>query len=905
MAGALLLAYAVAFPAPAQAQSTDPVWSTMMTVGVHTSGNRGYSSSEFGSLDLDNFTVGPDPYTVRSVNVTGTGQISFVISENLSDSEDYFLELAGETLPLSENADIRLTNFVWIDDWTLANAPSLAPDMVETTLPDGGMVQVCLRTATQDCPGGTITSTPVTIESQHEEIGGGVEDLTFTLTREGETTDALDVKVTIVQDQAWLSDLEYTVTFPIGEASVDLTIEATEFSFTPSTTGDLTARVSGDGISGGEDIVLIISISEPPITISYDMLAYTFAEEATDAEVYAVATLDTAYPRAPSPSRNFFLSFATRSDTAKNPEDFNAVSLAAEFTHGLYALDVDTDQFVARIPLSTFAIEDDHIYEGPEQFGLIVEAYPGYPVGIAQLRNTDGTTCTLFVDCPNPPLPYPVNITDEDDRPVLSLSVAPSSIAEEDDDGTTAVAENVSTVTVEITNDPPKTFAVDQTVTLTFSGATEGTHYSVSPEAADTNAAGHQVVLLKETASAPPVTVTAVGNDTADGNLTLTVAGDLDGTAIGTRDITILDDETTTTTDPFLWSTTMTVGASTGTDRGFDSGKGYGSLDDGDFTEGGNDISVTRLSAASDVTFELSSALSDAGSYILEWAGETLPLDEADVLPSGAFNWNVSWINANASSLNASNYQTTLAVGGRVQVCLRTATEDCPEITTTNTAATGKPSITGTPQVGQTLTAGLGTIADAEDLPTTTFPLGYSFQWVKVATGNVETNVGANSITYSPLAADEGSTIRVDVSFTDGAGNLETVPSDVKGPVVPAAEDCASDRPGNDWCTTMTVEEASITAGATFGFSSPGLGQLDDITIVYDRSYEVQTIVINEIANPDIVVVDLDADVPLGTVFNLGGRSSRPTPTANQVLRVCITGTAPRTSPGSTARRSR
>ena len=70
---------------------------------------------------------------------------------------------------------------------------------------------------------------------------------------------------------------------------------------------------------------------------------------------------------------------------------------------------------------------------------------------------------------------------------MLSLSVAPTSIAEEDDDGTTAIAENVSIVMVKITNDPPKTFAVDRTVTLTFSGATQGTHYSVNPEDADTN----------------------------------------------------------------------------------------------------------------------------------------------------------------------------------------------------------------------------------------------------------------------------------------------------------------------------------------------------------------------------------------------------------------------------------
>ena len=41
-------------------------------------------------------------------------------------------------------------------------------------------------------------ATPVTIEAEHDSIGGGLEDLVFTLTREGATTDALDAKVTIV-----------------------------------------------------------------------------------------------------------------------------------------------------------------------------------------------------------------------------------------------------------------------------------------------------------------------------------------------------------------------------------------------------------------------------------------------------------------------------------------------------------------------------------------------------------------------------------------------------------------------------------------------------------------------------------------------------------------------------------
>ena len=138
-----------------------------------------------------------------------------------------------------------------------------------------------------------------------------------------------------------------------------------------------------------------------------------------------------------------------------------------------------------------------------------------------------------------------MTITDDEDQPVLSLSVDPSSIAEEDDGGTPNDAENASIVTVAITNG--KTFVGDQTVTLTFSGdATLGTHYSVSPADADTNTTGHQVVLPAETASVP-VTVTATANDSADGNRTVTVTGDLDGTAIGTRNITILDDDTAIT----------------------------------------------------------------------------------------------------------------------------------------------------------------------------------------------------------------------------------------------------------------------------------------------------------------------------------------------------------------------
>ncbi len=91
----------------------------------------------------------------------------------------------------------------------------------------------------------------------------------------------------------------------------------------------------------------------------------------------------------------------------------------------------------------------------------------------------------------------------------------------------------------------------------------------------------------------------------------------------------------------------------------------------------------------------------------------------------------------------------------------------------TNTPATGAPTITGTAQVGQTLTAGTTAIMDADGLTTP----GYTYQWIRTAAG-VDTNIsGATASTYTLVAADLGTTIKVRVSFTDDASNAETLTS--------------------------------------------------------------------------------------------------------------------------------
>ena len=89
-----------------------------------------------------------------------------------------------------------------------------------------------------------------------------------------------------------------------------------------------------------------------------------------------------------------------------------------------------------------------------------------------------------------------------------------------------------------------------------------------------------------------------------------------------------------------------------------------------------------------------------------------------------------------------------------------------------NTPATGAPTITGTAQVGQTLTASTTGIADANGLTTP----NYTYQWIRVD-GTEAAIAAANSSTYTLVDADLGTTIKVRVSFTDDASNSETLTS--------------------------------------------------------------------------------------------------------------------------------
>ena len=123
-----------------------------------------------------------------------------------------------------------------------------------------------------------------------------------------------------------------------------------------------------------------------------------------------------------------------------------------------------------------------------------------------------------------------------------------------------------------------------------------------------------------------------------------------------------------------------------------------------------------------------------------------------------------------------------------------------------NTPATGSPVITGTAQVGQSLYASLGSVADA-DGPSI---IVASYQWIRVD-GATETDITGATITpYTPVADDVGKQLKVRASFTDDLGNPESRTSAATQAVQAAGNNAPEFTEGTS--TTRSVAEDTASS---------------------------------------------------------------------------------------------
>ena len=142
-----------------------------------------------------------------------------------------------------------------------------------------------------------------------------------------------------------------------------------------------------------------------------------------------------------------------------------------------------------------------------------------------------------------------------------------------------------------------------------------------------------------------------------------------------------------------------------------------------------------------------------------------------------------------------------------------------------NSPATGAPTISGTAQVGETLTADTTGIADADGLTGATF----AYQWL----ADEAEIAGATGGTYVLTSSEMDKPIKLRVSFTDDGGNDEILTSAATGAVSPVdQQQQASNTPATGAPTisgtarvgeTLTAETSGIAdddglSGATFSY---------------------------------------------------------------------------------------
>ena len=140
-----------------------------------------------------------------------------------------------------------------------------------------------------------------------------------------------------------------------------------------------------------------------------------------------------------------------------------------------------------------------------------------------------------------------------------------------------------------------------------------------------------------------------------------------------------------------------------------------------------------------------------------------------------------SWSVLVADTQSTDNlYSDTTLSGGDTRHYRVSAINSIGTGAASNSPATGKPAITGTPEVNQTLTADVSGIMDANGVPAAD---QFSYQWIR-GDGTDDSDIsGATDSTYKLKAADLGKTIKVKVTFTDGGGTEETLTSDATAAV--------------------------------------------------------------------------------------------------------------------------
>ena len=767
----------------AGATTANVVWSTTMTVGETSQGGRGFDDS-FGGGSLGTYTFrieGNDNY-VTALLFRETKGFKFNVGAQLSAYADYILEVAGEELPLDDGSDNTGADnsFIFLDTWLTANATSLNAANYETTLAEGTDVLVCLRTATQVCPGGgTTTSNDATLSglaladsggdtislgetfvpattTYTASVANGIETVTLTATKNDS-----NATVVIASDDNTGTPGVAELDLIVGSNTLTVTVTAqdgtTEREYTITVTRATTANVvwsttmtvgvsTSDGRGYATDLpnwsgysldsdsfmigateytvtrLFVVGLQPGEVRFKLDKDVSSYADYILE---FAGETLPLTDATRLSDQRWYF----PAAWTAANAPSLSAASYKATLPIG------------ARVPACLRTATQVCPGGGTTVTNTAATGTPEIS-GVPQVGQVLTATAGTIADTDGLPSTFP------DDYSVQWLRVDADGTSNEED-----IAGEIAETYTLTDDDVGKKVKVK----VSFTDDLDSTEMR-------TSAAYPSSGTVAGTNTAPTVSTVAVTSSPASGDtygtgemIQFTVTFDQAVTVVGTPEF------------EFCLGTTATV-----------------SCDVGSSPPARRRAALSSGSGTTALVFSYTVVAGDMDDNGI-WIGDqsrTIKLDAA-----GTIQGTVGGLDA---------VLTHAELGAKTGHKVNGATA--------NTPATGKPSITGTAQVGQPLTADVSGIMDADGLTN----VSYTYQWYGETQGLSAQISGATLSTYTPVTLDVGKTIKVEVSFTDDAGNAEApLTSDATATVaVPTA-------PGVTVSTTaLTVTEQDTTGGS-------------------------------------------------------------------------------------------
>ena len=191
-----------------------------------------------------------------------------------------------------------------------------------------------------------------------------------------------------------------------------------------------------------------------------------------------------------------------------------------------------------------------------------------------------------------------------------------------------------------------------------------------------------------------------------------------------------------------------------------------------------------------------------------------------------------------------------------------------------NGPATGRPTINGTAQLGEELTASTSGIADADGFDNAVF----GYQWL----ADDVAIQGATGSSYTLVDADEGQSIKVTVSFTDDAGNSESLTSVATNEVAHAGPTEPPPAPEN--LTAVEHTDGSVT----LTWDAPDDDTVTGYQIMRRNAVEDSIIVLVENTGNDGISYT-DTDVAAGTKYFYRVKAINEAGVGPQSRRVAIT----------------